>query len=125
MTATERQRTAGETPCEKNSFRKAVEKGSCELCGATFNRSHPAKRFCSERCQRLAEQRRYRRRHTEIAACKGCGRTVSRSTTTKRKQLYCTTDCQAESRSREYRGREDIQAGIARAREARQPEPAG
>ncbi len=55
--------------------------GHCELCGAEFIRKPRTKRFCSERCQRLAERRRYRARHTEGATCKGCGAMFERSAT--------------------------------------------
>jgi hypothetical protein len=79
----------------------------------------PHKRFCSERCQRIAERRRYRARHTEQATCRGCGRTFERTVTSKRLQLYCTTACQWETRSADYAKRPDIQAQMARARAAR------
>jgi hypothetical protein len=78
------------------------------------------KRFCSERCQRIAERRRYRQRHTERTVCKrpGCGVVFERTTTSDRLQVYCSLECQALARSVEYAARPDIQAGIARARVA-------
>ena len=78
------------------------------------------KRFCSERCQRIAERRRYRARHTERTVCqrRGCGVVFDRSTTTNRPQVYCSPQCMAEARSVEYAGRPDILAGAARARAA-------
>jgi predicted nucleic acid-binding Zn ribbon protein len=81
------------------------------------------KRFCSERCQRVAERRRYRARRTELAACKrpGCGRVFERSATSERKQVFCTLECQAAHRSVEYRARPDILAGIGAARRAAAP----
>jgi hypothetical protein len=82
------------------------------------------KRFCSERCQRIAERRRYRARHTELTVCKrrGCGTVFERfATSAERKQVYCSLDCQALARSVEYRARPDIQAGIGAARRAAAP----
>jgi len=88
-------------------------------CGAEFVVTHPQKRFCSSRCQRIAERRRYRHRHTAEARCRRCGATFKRTTTTERLQVYCTTKCQYEARAAEYPKRADILAGMARARAAR------
>lgn len=79
----------------------------------------PHKRFCSERHRRTAEKRRYRERHTETAWCPACGDSFTRTTTSRRLQVYCTPDCQYRYRSFSYRKRADIQEGIRRARDAR------
>lgn len=123
------QRTAGEAPREEKpanvggaSPRKRrrlafsnspLVRKTCarEDCGMGFETRIPHKRFCSDRCQRIAERRRYRARHTEWATCKGCGERFDRSAVGERKKVYCTTDCQAESRSIEYRERDDIGRG--------------
>jgi endogenous inhibitor of DNA gyrase (YacG/DUF329 family) len=88
---------------------------SCERCGEPFEVTHPSKRFCSERCQRAAECRRYRARRTESATCPRCGATFERSTTTKRLKRYCSLECQYEARSAEYQDRADIKANLKRA----------
>lgn len=88
----------------------------CELdgCEETFrtkrssNTRRPLKRFCCERHQRIAEKRRYRARHREWINCKGCGTRFERSSTDNRPKVYCTVECQAESRSAEYLRRDDI-----------------
>jgi hypothetical protein len=46
--------------------------------------------------------------HTETATCRGCGVTFERETTTERRQVYCTEQCQYATRSAEYRERPDI-----------------
>ncbi len=84
----------------------------CERCGTAFKVTHPLKRFCSERCQRRAENERYRARHIESAICPRCGTTFERTTTTKRLEVYCSLECQYEARSAEYRGRADINANL-------------
>jgi endogenous inhibitor of DNA gyrase (YacG/DUF329 family) len=89
---------------------------TCERCGEPFERTHPLKRFCSERCQRAAECARYRARHTEQATCPRCGTTFERATTTKRVKVYCSTGCQYEARSAEYQGRADLLARLKRGR---------
>jgi predicted nucleic acid-binding Zn ribbon protein len=100
---------------------------ACERCGRAFEKRPPTKRFCSDRCRRIVANRRYRRRHTEIARCIGCGELFSRSSTTKRKKRYCGPSCLAKSRSDEYKARPDIQHSIVKARTLRgaraQPEP--
>jgi hypothetical protein len=88
----------------------------CELCGGPYEVTHPLKRFCSERHQRIAERRRYRARRTEQATCKRCGGTFERTATSERKQLYCSLDCQYRARSGEYRERQDIRSNLLRAR---------
>jgi hypothetical protein len=98
------------------------ERRVCALgsCGEAFELSARAsnKRFCSERCRRIEERRRWRAWRFEWATCKGCGRPFERVAASKRLQVFCTTVCQYRTRSVEYAGRPDIQAGIARAREA-------
>jgi hypothetical protein len=102
----------------------SLQEKACDLDGCselvTPHKGGSPKRFCSERCQRIAERRRYRARHTERVVCKrrGCGTVFERSITGKRIKVYCSLDCQALGRSVEYAGRPDIQVGIARAREA-------
>ena len=73
-------------PDRKNEKRPlgTADRGTCEECGALFTRTRPQKRFCSERCQRIAERRRYRARHTEQAHCPQCGDEFTRSATSKR-----------------------------------------
>jgi hypothetical protein len=75
----------------------------------------PLKRFCSERCQRAAECRRYRARRTESATCPHCGTTFERGTTTKRLKRFCSLECQYAARSADYQGRADIRANLKRA----------
>jgi hypothetical protein len=53
--------------------REEVQAGNCETCGQPFTSERstwmlrysrfPAKRFCSERCRKVAEGRRRRARH--------------------------------------------------------------
>jgi endogenous inhibitor of DNA gyrase (YacG/DUF329 family) len=88
---------------------------ACEQCWTPFEVTHPLKRFCSERCQRAAECRRYRARRTETATCPYCGTSFERTTTTKRLKRFCGLECQYEARSAEYQGRADIKANLKRA----------
>jgi endogenous inhibitor of DNA gyrase (YacG/DUF329 family) len=88
----------------------------CEHCGTPFEVTHPLKRFCSERCQRAAECRRYRERRTESVTCRRCGMAFERTTTTKRLKVYCSLECQYEARSAEYQSRADIKANLKRGR---------
>ena len=92
-----------------------------EGCFETFfpPRGAQHKQYCTERHQRIAEKRRYRERHTEIARCPGCDELFSRSSTTSRKHKYCSSECMAAHRSAQYRERPDIQRSVARAREVR------
>jgi hypothetical protein len=76
----------------------------------------PGKRFCSEHHQRIAEKRRYRRRHVEQATCKACGRPFGRSSVDGKLKVYCSTRCQYRHRSVSYAVRPDIRANVARAR---------
>lgn len=101
----------------------AADRNPCERCGELFTvpRRAPHKRFCTERCQRNAESERYRRRHPEKAWCPRCGEGFERATGTARGRVYCSTRCQYAERSAEYQKREDIRAGIARARALRRP----
>jgi hypothetical protein len=57
----------------------------------------PYKRYCTERHQQIAEKRRYRERHTEVARCLGCDELFTRSATTERKKQYCNQTCMANS----------------------------
>jgi hypothetical protein len=82
------------------------------VLGRAYDVTHPLKRFCSERCQRAAECRRYRARRTEPATCQRCGTTFERSATTKRLKVYCSLECQYEARSVSYRARPDIKAHL-------------
>lgn len=98
---------------------KACALDDCSELVATHKGGGSRKRFCSGRCRRIAERRRYRARHTELTVCKrrGCGTVFERfATSAERKQVYCTPECQALARSVEYAGRPDILAGVARAR---------
>lgn len=80
-----------------------------EDCGATFDGGPRHKRFCSERCQRIDERRRYRDRNMESAVCPNCGLGFKRSKVDgPRMKVYCSTSCQYEARSRDYRSRDDI-----------------
>lgn len=76
-----------------------MDQGTCEECGAAFDRAHPLKRFCCEAHQRLAEKRRYRAKTTEQAECKQCGKPFIRTATSKRKRLHCSEACSLEYRS--------------------------
>jgi methionyl-tRNA synthetase len=69
-----------------------------EGCFDTFipPRGAQHKKYCTERHQRIAEKRRFRERHTEIARCPGCDELFSRSTVTRRKQKYCSSGCMAD-----------------------------
>ena len=88
---------------------------ACKHCGAAFKGTHPAKRFCSERCRRIVANRRYRAHRSETATCPRCGSTFERATTTKRLKVYCSLECQYEARSASYRNRPDIRANLKRA----------
>jgi endogenous inhibitor of DNA gyrase (YacG/DUF329 family) len=87
-----------------------------EGCAARFVVTHPAKRFCSERCRRVVANRRYRGHRTEIATCPRCGTTFERTVTSKRLEVFCSLACQYEQRSADYRKRADIQAILKRGR---------
>jgi endogenous inhibitor of DNA gyrase (YacG/DUF329 family) len=80
----------------------------CERCGTRFEVTHPLKRFCSERCRRASECRRYRARRTETATCPRCEASFERSTTTKRLKVYCSLECQYGARSAEYQERAEL-----------------
>ena len=97
---------------------------ACELCGTRFQVTHPAKRFCSERCRRIVANRRYRVLRIETATCPRCGSTFERTATTKRLQRFCSPACQYEQRSIDYQARPDIQAGLSRARQKARGQPA-
>ena len=88
---------------------------ACERCGTPFEVTHPLKRFCSERCQRAAECRRYRARRTETATCPHCGTTFERTTTTKRLETVLLARVPVEARSAEYQARADTRANLKRA----------
>jgi endogenous inhibitor of DNA gyrase (YacG/DUF329 family) len=93
---------------------------TCERCGEPFKLTHPLKRFCSERCQRNDANARYRKnRAPEPAVCPNCGKPFERDASTNRKRVYCTTACQYEARSAEYRNRPDIKANLKRAQRVR------
>lgn len=118
-------RTVGVAPYGKNSFQNGPEQRICarEDC-SEFVVASPGgspKRYCSERCRRIAERRRYRTRRVELATCKrdGCGVVFERTATSERRQVFCSLECQALARSLEYRARADILAGVVRARNAR------
>ena len=122
------QRTVEVAPREKNSAHIRPENEICALdeCSEPVvprKRGGSRKRFCSERCQRIAERRRYRARHTEQATCRreGCGQVFERNATTNRKQVFCSPGCMSAARSVEYAGRPDILAGIGEARRAAAP----
>ena len=98
---------------------------TCEHCGEAFDLTHPLQRFCSERCQRAAECRRYRERRTELATCPRCGMAFERGATTKRLKVYCSLECQYEARSAEYRSRADIKANLKGAELVRRRKASG
>jgi predicted nucleic acid-binding Zn ribbon protein len=86
-------------------------------CGAAFKTRSARKRFCSERCQRIAEKRRYRSRHVEVAVCANpdCRGDFQRSVVDgERQKVYCSLECQATHRSVEYASRPDIVGGPGR-----------
>jgi hypothetical protein len=87
-------------------------------CGKPFELTHPAKQYCTERCQRADANARYRKNRTETAICP-CGASFVRCVTTKRLKRFCTLACQYEMRSAEYRTRPDIQATLKRANRIR------
>lgn len=108
-------RTVEVAPCEKKC---ALEGCSAPVVGSR------RKLYCSERCQRIVAQRRWRAgKPRESATCKrpGCGRVFGRDATSERRQVYCSPECLALDRSAEYRARPDIQAGIGAARRAAAP----
>jgi hypothetical protein len=92
---------------------------SCEECKEPFLLTRPNRLYCSERCRRVAENRRYRQRHIEEATCPGCGEVFTRTATSRRKKVHCSTRCQYATRSREYSNRPEILEGLARARRTR------
>jgi hypothetical protein len=111
----------GTAPREKSragSEKQSENGGPVRALRAEFVRKPRTKRFCSERCQRIAERRRYRERHTEKAICPNCETVFERTATSMRKAIFCSPSCMAEHRSASYAKRPDIQAGIRRAREA-------
>ena len=78
---------------------------NCEHCGASFEASNRAKRFCSERCRKSAERKRYKKkklhatqqkRYEETGLlpserhCKTCG---TRFTTKYNGEGYCSEPC--------------------------------
>ncbi len=81
---------------------------SCEHCTEGFKPKVRTQRFCSRRCQRAAEKRRYRERHSVPAVCPHCGLRFQTSTVDGRRKVYCSTSCQYQARSSEYRQRDDI-----------------
>jgi hypothetical protein len=87
----------------------------CECCSMPFEVTGPLKRFCSERCRRIAANRRYRAHRTESAICPRCETAFARTVTSKRLKVYCSLECQYEARSAEYGGRADIKANLKRA----------
>ena len=78
-----------------------MDTSTCERkgCGRSFQKGPKTKRFCSDRCRRIAANHRYRARRMEPAKCKHCGATFNRSATSARKRVYCSPDCQAASRT--------------------------
>jgi hypothetical protein len=97
-------------------------------CDETFQPTSRTrrKRYCTERCQRIAERRRYRERHTEQATCArpACSTTFERETTNAKKpKIYCTLECQYADRSETFRERPSILTNIARARQYRRGGP--
>lgn len=84
-----------------------VQISTCLRCESPFE-FKPRKRYCSDRCQRIASKRRERDRNTERAVCKGCGLGFQRPKGDGNPKVYCSTSCQYEARSREYRQRDDI-----------------
>lgn len=82
-----------------------MEDRTCPVCGNRFTPRRWNQKYCTGyrgQCYRRAMNAAYNaRRGTETATCKGCGdmferRSVSPSV---RKQEYCTTACQYNSRS--------------------------
>ena len=78
---------------------------NCEHCGATFEESNRAKRFCSERCRKSADRKRYKekklhttqqRRYKETGLrpherhCKACG---AKFTAKHNSEAYCSKPC--------------------------------
>jgi hypothetical protein len=86
----------------------------CPFCDDEFVTTNPQQRYCCERHQRNAEKARYRARHTEAATCKGCDASFNRSTTSERRGVYCSLECQYLARAESYRQRSDIQENIRR-----------
>ena len=67
------------------------EVATCDHCGASFNKSQPKKRFCSRKCTRIVERRRYRMKHNPnlkprvLGVCQRCGDSC---------EMYVCGDCQ-------------------------------
>ena len=115
--------TVAVAACEKNRCSyPGLRERVCALegCEDTFvprrGRGRSAQRYCTERCRRIAERRRYRERRTEQATCarEGCDNLFERSTTSERTRIYCTLECQYAQRSESYRNRPDIIATLRR-----------
>lgn len=77
----------------------------CHWCGTGFV-SVRYRSCCSPRCTRAITRARAR---TEQAYCKHCDEPFQRVPSTTRPKLYCTTTCQYEYRSSEYKQREHPQ----------------
>ena len=68
---------------------------TCELCGHAFALTHPAKRYCDERCRKRAERRRWADKHSAQAHCAHCQRMfLRRHQATGRVHRFCSTECQ-------------------------------
>jgi len=67
---------------------------ACDHCGASFDKWHPKKRFCSQRCNQIAEKRRARARKNRdykprvLGVCQHCGDSC---------EIYVCRDCQQAS----------------------------
>lgn len=84
-----------------------MDQRTCPSCGADFTPAHPRTRYCSRACSKREERRRYRDRHTERAYCKHCGIGFQRVAprVAGNPKVYCSTNCQYEARSQQYKQR--------------------
>jgi 5-methylcytosine-specific restriction endonuclease McrA len=81
----------------KTTFVASV--AACDHCGALFDKWHPKRRFCSIKCTRIVERRRYRMNRNPnlkprvLGVCQHCGNNC---------EAYVCRDCKRAS-SKEYR----------------------
>lgn len=65
------------------------------ICGKTFITDKNAKKYCSEKCYRMANRKKYIEKITE-QTCAFCGKTFSHS----KKKKYCSDLCRQKANGR-------------------------
>jgi 5-methylcytosine-specific restriction endonuclease McrA len=81
-------------PLKSLNPKSVPEITTCDHCGASFDKWHPRMRFCSQKCNRIAETRRARSRKNPnykprvLGACQHCGNNC---------ETYVCRDCQQAS----------------------------